>query len=42
MDPLTVVEEKLGSVDSWPSCVLTDMFYEEPEVRVRRVTAFVR
>ena len=34
MDPLAVVEEKLGSVDSWPSSVLTDMFYEEPKVSV--------
>ena len=42
MDPLTVVEEKLGSVDSWPSCVLTDMFYEEPNVSVSmRVAAYL-
>jgi len=26
MDTLAVVEEKLSSVDSWPSSVLTDMF----------------
>ena len=42
MDPLAVVEEKLGSVDRWPSCVLTDMFYEESKVRFsRRVAAFL-
>jgi len=36
------VEEKLGSVDTWPSSVPTDMFYEEPEVSdSRRVTAFL-
>jgi len=36
------VEEKLGSVDRWPSCVLTDMFYEESKVRFsRRVAAFL-
>ena len=42
MDPLAVVEEKLGSVDTWPSSVLTDMFHEEPKVNVsRRVAAFL-
>ena len=36
------MEEKLGSVDTWPSSVLTDKFYEEPEVSdSRRVTAFL-
>ena len=41
MDPLAAVEEKLDSVDSWPSSVLTDMFYEEPKVSVsRRVAAY--
>jgi hypothetical protein len=42
MDPLAVVEDKLGSVDMWPSSVTTDMFYKEPKVRVsRRVAAFL-
>ena len=42
MDPLAVVEEKLGSVDRWPSSVLTDMVHEEPKVRIRRrVAAFL-
>ena len=43
MDPLAVVEEKLGSVDSWPSSVLTDIFcYEDPKVSVsRRVAVFL-
>ena len=42
MDPIVVVEEKLGSVDRWPSSVLTDMFYEEHKVRFsRRVAAFL-
>ena len=42
MDPLAVVEEKMGSVDMWQSSVLNDMFYEEPKVRVsRRVAAFL-
>ena len=42
MDTLAVVEVKLGSVDRWPSSVLTDMFYEEPKVRVsRRVASFL-
>ena len=42
MDPLAVVEEKLDSVDPWPSSVLTDMFYKEPKVSVsRRVAAFL-
>ena len=37
-----MVEEKLGSVDRWPSKVLTDVFYKEPKVRVsRRVAAFL-
>ena len=39
MDPVAVVEEKLGSVDSWPSSALTDMFYEEPKVRVNMMVA---
>jgi hypothetical protein len=42
MDPLAVAEETLGSVDTWPSSVLTDMFYEEPKVSVsRRVAVFL-
>ena len=39
MDPLAVVEQKLVSVDRRPSSVLTDMFYKEPKVRVRRSDA---
>ena len=36
------MEDKLDSVDSWPSSVLTYMFYEEPNVKVsRRVDAFI-
>jgi len=42
MDPPAVVEEKLGSADTWPSSVLTDMFYEEPKGSVsRRVAVFL-
>jgi hypothetical protein len=42
MDPLAVVEEKLGIVDTWPSSVLTDMFYKEPKVNVSmRFAAFL-
>ena len=42
MDPLAVVEEKLGIVDTWPSSVLTDMFYNEPKVSVSsRFAAFL-
>ena len=42
MDPLAVVEEKLDSVDSWPSSVLTDMFYEQPKVSVsKRVAGYM-
>ena len=41
MDPLVVVKEKLGSVDTWPSSVLTDMFYEEPKISVRRRVAAI-
>ena len=39
MDPLAVVEEKLGNVDTWPSSVLTDMYYEEHKVKVNRRVA---
>jgi hypothetical protein len=39
MDPLAAVEEKLGSVDSWPSSVLTDMFQEKSKVSVSRMVA---
>ena len=42
MDPLAVVEELLGSVDTWPSSVLIDMFCKEPKVGVsRRVATFL-
>ena len=42
MDSLAVVVEKLGIADTWPSCVLTGMFYEEPEVRFsKRVAAIL-
>jgi len=42
IDPLAVVEEKLGSVDTWPSRVLIDTFYEEPNVSVsRKIAAFL-
>ena len=42
MDPLAVVESYVGEVERWPSQVLTDMFLEEPKVRViRRVAAFM-
>jgi len=42
MDSLAVVEEELGTVDTWPSSVLTDMFCKEPAVSVsRRVAAFL-
>ena len=42
MDPLAIVEEKLGSVDTWPSSVLNDMYYGETKVNVsRRVAAFL-
>jgi hypothetical protein len=43
MGTVAVVEEKLGSVDTWPSSVLTDMFYKEPKVNVsRRVAAYLQ
>ena len=42
MDPLVVVEEKLSSVVTWPSSVLTYRFYKEPKVTVsRRVAALL-
>ena len=42
MDPLAVVEEKMVSVDSWPSNVLTDKFYKKPKVRFsNRVASFL-
>jgi hypothetical protein len=42
MDSPAVVEEKLGSVDTWPSSVLTDKFYEEPKGSVgRKVAVFL-
>ena len=42
MDPLAVVEEKLGSVDSWPTSVIMYMFYEEPNVSYsRKFAAFM-
>ena len=42
MDPLAVVEGELGSVDTWPSSLLSDVFCKEPTVSVsRRVAAFL-
>jgi len=42
MDSRAVVEEQLGSVDSWPTTAITDIFYEQPKVSVsRRVAAFM-
>ena len=42
MDPLAVMDEKLGSFDTWPLSILTDMFYEETKVNVsRRVAGFL-
>ena len=40
MDPLAVVEGELGSVDTWPSSLLSDMFCKEPSVG-RRVASFL-
>ena len=40
MDSIPFVEEKLGSVESWPSRVIMDVSYEEPKVSIsRRVAA---
>ena len=42
MESLVVVEEQLGSVESWPTSVIMDMFHEEPKISVsRRVAAFM-
>jgi hypothetical protein len=42
MDPLSVVEEELGSIESWPTSFITDMFYGEVKVSVKsRVAAFM-
>ena len=42
MDPLVVVEEQLGSIETWPTSVITDMFTEEPTAGLsRRVAEFM-
>ena len=42
MDPLAVVEAKLGIVDIWPSYVLRDMVLWDPNSRVtKKVAAFM-
>ena len=42
MDPLTVMESYLGSVERWPSSGLVDMFAEESKAAViKRVVAFM-
>jgi len=42
MFPLALVEEQLGSIESWPSRVIMDMFDCEPTVLVsRRVAEFL-
>ena len=42
MDLLAVVEEQLGSIETWPTRALTNLFNREPAVSVtRRVAAFL-
>jgi len=41
-DPLSVVEERLDAVQTWPTYILVDMFVEDPnEVSVREVSGFM-
>ena len=39
MDPQAVVEEQLGSIETWPTRVVTELFTREPTVIVRRRVA---
>jgi hypothetical protein len=42
MDPLSVVEERVGAVESWPTYIILHMFVEEPNARtVRNVAGFM-
>jgi hypothetical protein len=42
MDPLSIVEKRLGPVVTWPTCVVEDMFITEPHVcGLREVATFM-
>ena len=42
MDPLKVVEDILGNVESWPTYIIYNMFVVEPiTISVKKVVAFI-
>jgi hypothetical protein len=42
MDPLSLVEERVGAVESWPAYVILHVFVDEPNARtLRNVAAFL-
>ena len=42
MDPLSTVENILGSIETWPSTVIVDLFITKPcTISVRNVSAFM-
>ena len=42
MDPLSAVEDILGDVESWPTCIILDIFVVKPTtLSVQNVAAFM-
>jgi hypothetical protein len=42
MDPLKAVEDKLGSIETWPSYIIEHIFVDKPNARImRNVAAFM-
>ena len=42
MDPLSAVEDILGDVESWPTCLILDIFVVKPNtISVQNVAAFM-
>jgi hypothetical protein len=42
MDPLSLIEERVGDVESWPTYIIRHMFVDEPNARtVKNFATFV-
>jgi len=42
VDPLIAVEDNLGGVESWPTCIIYDIFVVNPNtISVQNVAAFM-
>jgi hypothetical protein len=42
MDPLRLVEERIGAVESWPTCIILHVFVNEPNAcTLKNVAVFM-